>query len=550
MKRLALPAAFSVCLAAGASAQVPAPVVQQGHDVPGIGKVIRIDRVAVGDSGDWIVEAATDFPDTTRNSVLIQNGVVVAREGDPVTAPAGATIFEFDAMNMNGSGNGCRNLHLDGAPGVEQALYFNSKLVVQEGTVSIAPQLSPGSTWYRFWDVKINNQNQALARCEIDDPALPGNRNGMLVVLDLQLDGTLIAENVLYKQGDLLPGQTETLIDFGLNPLKCAFNDAGSVLFQPRFPSAGRAVYLDSLLLAQEGSPSPIPGRPWANLGYSLRTDLNAAGEYVFMGVVTGETTTGWVIVKNGAKFQQLGDSLPAIAPHKLTNFGQSPIRIDDAGNVLWYGEWNDPDPVADAALFLNSTPVVEEGVTVDVDGFAITNLVELVEGYDLSDNGRFLIFEAKRFDGVWAAYLLDLSGKIAPMSECTANLASLAHTGGDAAVGGKVRLSMDSGQAPGVFAFLAFAAQPAPPWPPCGVALPGIGELLIAVSPPNPVLLASGAQPWTADPLSFDQGIPADPTLINAKVYAQGLFADVGGVGSPAEPFRLTGGLEMEIVP
>ena len=85
-------------------------------------------------------------------------------------------------------------------------------------------------------------------------------------------------------------------------------------------------------------------------------------------------------------------------------------------------------------------------------------------------------------------------------------------------------------------------------PGPPCGVALPGVGELLIGVTPPDPVLLVGGGVTWTGAPLAFNQSIPFDVALISVKLYVQSILADLTGVASPSEPFRLTGGLEIQI--
>ncbi len=533
-----------------AAGQTPAPLVQQGDDVPGIGNVLRIDNVVVNDSGDWIVEAITDHPNPAQDSVLIKNGVVVLREGDPVSAPAGAAIGEFDAVGLNRNGDVVWNFALDGTSSTadDGGIYFGSKLVIQEGTVSGAPQFAPGTVWQKSFDVKLNNLNRVLILSYVKPPSGPPEQ--ALVIADLQPDGTLTAENLVYKTGDVLPGQTDPVAVFSIAPHRSAFNDADSVLFVANMnqSSGDRAIYLDSLLLAAEGSGSPV-GLQWGTF-YNASLDLNAGGEYVYTGNLTPPSGSNVLMVKNGAKLYQTGDSFPAIAPFSLTDFGTGPVDIDDGGDVLWYGEWSDPSPTKGAGFFVNDNLVVEQWVTVDTDGHTITNLEDTVEGYAVSENGRFLVFEAKRDDGIWGAYFVDLSGNVTPMSECAGNLSTLAHTGGTGATGDKIQLAMDSGQASGVFALVAYATQPAPGWPPCGAALPGIGELLLAVAAPNPVLVTIAGQPWTGGALVFDQAIPLDPTLVNANVYAQGLFADFAGVGSPAEPFRLTGGLEILIGP
>ncbi len=552
MKHRALLTASFVLSATAAFGQGIVPVVQEGDVVPGVGSVTRIDNLTVNDAGDWIVEADTDHPNTDRDSVLLKNGVMIFREGDPVTAPAGATIDSFDTVNLNQNDKSCWNFFLDGTTGIndDSGVYFESTLLIQEGAASSAPQLSPGSIWQGFFEVKLNDLNQALILGTIDDPAIPTSVDQVFLVADLLPDGTLLAENVIYKEGDVLPGQTESVATFGTGPHRFAFNDSSSILYLVDLNGSSTtdgAIYLDSALLAQEGSASPIAGRNWSSLG-TTRLDLNTGGDYVYTGSLDGDSLTNLVLIKNGAKFQQEGDSPSSIAPFSLTSFGSGPLLIGDNGNVLWYGEWDDPSPTTGAGLFLNDTPLVSEGVTVATDGHVIADLSSVQDGYALSDDGRHLLFEAERDDGLEAAYYFDLSGSVTPMSDCGGNLGTLTHTGGSSGIGDVLTLSMDAGQAPGVFAFLAYSLQPAPTWPPCGIPLPGIGEILISVTPPNPVLQVGGALTWTGTPLAFNQGIPADVGLISVKLYAQGLFADLSGVTSPPEPFRLTGGVEIQI--
>jgi hypothetical protein len=133
-------------------------------------------------------------------------------------------------------------------------------------------------------------------------------------------------------------------------------------------------------------------------------------------------------------------------------------------------------------------------------------------------------------------------------MSDCGGSLGVLSHLSGQPVIGQSMQLGMDAGQAPGVVGFLAFAVHPAPGWPPCGLGLPGVGELMLDPAPPTPVALFGGATAWSGTaPLVFNFAIPYDPTLLTADVYVQGLWADFAGV-APPEPLRLTTGIALKI--
>jgi hypothetical protein len=147
------------------------------------------------------------------------------------------------------------------------------------------------------------------------------------------------------------------------------------------------AIYRDGLLLAQEGSASPVVGRNWSSLSLS-KVALNNCGETVFSGSLDGDSASNSLVVKNGTKFVQEGDSMADIAPFTLTSFGSGPVHLGENGNVLWYGDWNDPDTSRDTGLFLNDQLVVQEGVTQfwvtdpgGPAGFAATNALSGTTG-------------------------------------------------------------------------------------------------------------------------------------------------------------------------
>ncbi|MHC4711062.1 MAG: hypothetical protein ACYTA3_11750, partial [Planctomycetota bacterium] len=135
--------------------------------------------------------------------------------------------------------------------------------------------------------------------------------------------------------------------------------------------------------------------------------DLNASGEYVHKANLDGDTADDELIVKNGAVFVREGDTLPAFAPFSLTSLGTSsgPVQIDNAGNVLWYGDWNDPDTDIDT--------LVQEGVTM-LAGLLVDTISSGSDAFQLSDNGSYIIFEATLEGGINGAFMIQLVQEIA----------------------------------------------------------------------------------------------------------------------------------------
>jgi hypothetical protein len=83
-------------------------------------------------------------------------------------------------------------------------------------------------------------------------------------------------------------------------------------------------------------------------------------------------------------------------------------VHLADNGTMLWYGDWDDTDTSRDTGLFLNDQLVVQEGVTV-VDGSVVQTLRGIQDGYDLSDDGSWMIFEAVLVDGREGAFLIEI---------------------------------------------------------------------------------------------------------------------------------------------
>jgi hypothetical protein len=161
--------------------------------------------------------------------------------------------------------------------------------------------------------------------------------------------------------------------------------------------------------MAQEGSPSPIKGRNWLTLS-SPELDLSNTGHHVYSGVLTGDVATDNVIILDAAKFKQEGDPAPGLSAgvFTLTTFGTGPLEVSDGGDVLWYGDWNDPNLDIDTGLFLNDTLLVQEGVTV-LEGSVVDSLRGIEDGYHMSSDGRYIIFEALLLDGREGAFLIEI---------------------------------------------------------------------------------------------------------------------------------------------
>lgn len=410
-RRFASIAIVFAALAGPAAAQTIQPLVVEGDTIAGVGLVTTINGLAVNDNGDWLVEADTDAA-TTADLVLIRNGVLFLREDQALTQPAGANISSFDDLWINNNGDASNNLFLrnTGGSNNDSGIYWNDVLVLQEGFVSNSPSYGGPTPYIGFFGTKINDANQIAVMASVDDPTIASTVDRSLVILSVDGTGALISETVFAKEGDVFAAVApEAITDISTGPHEWAFSAAGDVMFAATLTggSNNSAIFINTTLIVRRGDPSPVAGRSWTALtGVELDLSNNGA-HYVYSGALDGDPATNLLIVKNGAKFRQEGDTLPAIAPYVITSFGSGPVHVSDDGDVLWYGDWDDPVTTRDKGLFINDELIVQIGVT-QINGATVTTLRGITDGYALSRNGRYVIFEAVLDNGDEGAFLFE----------------------------------------------------------------------------------------------------------------------------------------------
>lgn len=404
----------------GALAQFPiSPVVFEGDDVvllSGTGNVTLINNLSVNNLGQWLVEVDTDFATTTEDIALVRGFQTnpystVISENQALSSPPGAQLSSFDSQPLNNLGNASYNWFLRGAvtTSTDSGVFYNGNLVIQESSISTAPQFSANTPYIGWFETKLNDNNQVFMMASVDDPAIASTVDRAIVRVDNP--GGAFTETVLSKEGDqLLPGRF--VADFGTGQHNMAVSSSSVMFFADLDGTTtdDGTIWIDSTLLAREGSPAPVAGRNWSTLS-SQPVDLNESGGYVFRGSMDGDAASNVIIVKNGQKFMQEGDTLAAIGGvFTFTGFGTGPVCIDDSGNVLWYGDWTDPDTTRDKGLFLNDQLIVQEGVTtININGtdYVVDTVRSGESAFQLSDNGEWILFEADMVGGLEGAFLI-----------------------------------------------------------------------------------------------------------------------------------------------
>lgn len=396
-------------------AQTITPLVLEGETIVGIGVVTTINHIDVNNNGDWVVEIDTNNPDTNIDGAIIQNGVVAYQQGQSLPLPVGTTFSGFDSMSLNEANVFTSNWGMGGTAGsaFDTGLFYNGLILVQEGSDTTAPQFSPMTGYRGFFETWNSDNNSFLAMCSLDDPAISTTTDRGLMIIVHDGAGNLVSETAFLKEGDIPFGQTEFLTDFQTGPHDSDYSQNGHIAYIVDLngdTTIDSVIYVNNTIIAQEGSDSGVvPGTNWASLATAV-LDVNNNGQLLFHGDLdTGGVADDRVIVFDGTIIAREGSGHPAIpAGMVFTSFGSGPMYCSDAGDVVFFGDWDDPDTTIDTGLFVNDQLVVQEGVTM-IAGLVVDDLRGVEDGFRMSDDGRYVIFEAILAGSIEGAFLIDL---------------------------------------------------------------------------------------------------------------------------------------------
>ncbi|MDF1800240.1 MAG: hypothetical protein P1V81_13755 [Planctomycetota bacterium] len=522
------------------------PILVDGDSVPGVGLVTSVSWIALNDSLEWRAMADTDHPDTTQDSVVLGPAGVVAREGQFLLLPIGASIGDFNSLALSPSGDMASTLFLDGTGGsaTNNGLFWNLDLLAQKGDVSGAVGFSPGTTFGAFEHVYLSDDNELLVACSVDDPAIPGLSDAALMRMITGGSGVLLAELIVAKEGDTLPGTTAQIEGISSGSHSADLNDAGSVIYGVRtnLPAdEDHFLLLDDQILAQEGQPSPVAGRDWKSL-LGVGVALNNAGDHAYLGILDGDNLSDSAIIRNGVKFLQEGDPVPGFPGEVINPTIGSSVQLTEAGQLLWHGRWGPQlQPNAEGALFIDQELVVQEGVSM-VGGLAITEIFTVgTAGFKLESNGRAVLFRAELADGRRGAFLATRPGQVVQVDGCSTDGSSLKHAGGKPLLGGSLDLSYFSPSTKTGARFLGMSSSSIVDPLGCGLFLPDIGEILIDYLPPDPFLIPQGVHTGGSDILPLP--VLNDQALVGVTLHFQAVYLFAG---DPANPVDLTNALAV----
>jgi len=544
-----LPVLGAAALALPAAAQTT-KLISTGDPLPGLGAVTLVRELDVNAAGDWIASVRTDEMTGINDVALVRNGVVVLKPGDAVPGIPGAGFTSATRIALDGAGNyGWREgINTNGGA------YVTATPFLLPGDPIAGAGLVPGIVCKGVYDYVFEPGGTLLVNARMTNQS-PFGMDSRALVRAAPL-GSGVPATTIVKPGDVLPGHSSTVWGFSTEPNTMDSNAAGSVIYGPWFFDNAEGIYLNGVKLALTGEISPSANSLWTSFD-EQPVAVNDAGDVVFSGRVTA-TAGGQnqqLIVRNGTAFAREGDFLPAIAPYSLTFLSGSsqvigaPLRLTQDGRVLWYAAWNDPDVTRDSGLFLDHELIAQEGVT-QVGGVAIDEFWNFQMGkaeFDVSPDGKQVYVRALLANGEFSAFILPLEGKVEAIAGCVPNPGALDSLGLPN-LGEIVLFSMLGGQSASALPFVFLSTKTAMGTGSCGIAIPGIGEVLIDVTAPNPFAVVKGSNLLFPVPALAVLGpLPQFPQLLGKTFYAQGLWLDVANP-NPADAIRLTNALALSI--
>lgn len=401
------PGAAALHVAAGRAGALPpiriAPLVLEGDEVPGVGFITIVSDVVVNNRGEWVVVADTNNTDSNTDEVLLRNGVLIQRERFPIEASGpGRVLFFFNAPTINNNGDSVfhfTNIDTSVTPtDVESGMYFNLTPVAYEDDDAMFP-VAPGAPFTTFADGKINDLNQVFSRFTFISASFP-----TLATFQLAPDGSIVSRQMVHMVNDFAPGQGGRLFTgFQVTETQNAFNNVGDYIFQGILDgdtNTNNLYYKNGDVIAQQGTPSPVAGRDWAEMNSTFTAvDLNNTGDWVLRGTLAGDAASDAVIIRNGVKFVQEGDAVAAFGGALVSSFGagSAPVRIDDSGRIVWYVDTNLADTNTDTAIMRDGEIVLRERTTPIPTGGAAPDLMQSFGSgpgwLNVSDNGQHIIF-------------------------------------------------------------------------------------------------------------------------------------------------------------
>ncbi len=530
-------------------------LIESGDEIPGLGQVTDISEFVTNRSGDW---AATVLVGQSATPVLLYNGAVFAKQGDPFLGSSHPIPTQGEKfLDLDDAGNIAWVADDLTDPQAKQTIYVNYVPYLIEGQSTGFAVYDPDDIYSQAKALRLDPYGSG--RLYVSTGLNGYNFSSVLVSIERLADGTLSSELILAPDQQVLPEVfvLGDITEFPKSRTQFALGANGDLMLVSGFDKSA-VLFRDGQsklwsIEALSGEPSALFGSKWAV--DQSEVALNSVGDRAY---TIGTTSGQKLLMLNGGIVAFEDGSLPAIAPFQLTDLGgesigmsgyrSQPICLSETGRLLWLGEWNDPDLSRNSGLFVDQDLILQAGVAkiagVTIESFHRKAGSAATESatYHIDASGKTIAFRARLVDGTRGAYRFTYQSDYKQIAGCTPKLAHL-HTQswnlGETAQSALLYPQSD-------FLGAALLVSTAGSDGACGTFLPGLGELLVDLSPA--ALVWADFQPvdFVDVVTPFQQlQVPNNHALVGTTLFLQGAWLDFT---SSVEPVRFSNAVQLVI--
>ena len=370
-------------------------VVEVGDALPLGDNVQSILNYAVGSGGDWVARVRTDNADPLRRDVLLVNGHVVLRRGDPVGMTGNTVAGAWDQLEVNRDGNVAALGQVHDPRGEPAfALFVDGVPVLTDGDTI-------GSTEITRIDQFSLGDDGSLSATVALGPSVLGSPSS-IIDLDLSASPPVLSLRIrpgyVYSDGSVVRSANGVWLRPGGHDLTLASEQLPSGVVRSVLRTA------DDIEVAT-GDPSPANNEPWYLgdfLGMFRKYEINANGRVGVLARVGRFGTGPRIVAVDDVLFARAGDTVPVNGTSVLRQLDAMAFGLTENDRPVYtglVGPASQPS-IRERALFVGREPVLFEGMA--ALGTTIENLIVFSSAQvrPVSDNGAYTLLFAELADG------------------------------------------------------------------------------------------------------------------------------------------------------
>ncbi len=423
----ALGAALLVAGTADAQVATTSVLYKSGDSLGAFGNVVSgggfgndgsaVQNCRINNSGNWVAELRTDLA-SSNDDMVMRDGVVILQEGTDLGLPAGWSYNYVDCLELTNNNELYVLMDATDTTATQKTiLWKDGVILMEEGVTPCTVAGEPlGAVWTSLAEIYVNDNDQFLLNGRADTTT-----EDILALVEHDDFDILTSQTTIARDGMTLPGHDAPVAGFSTNKHAQSLNNNGDYMWfvdDDNTTTGGASntccdawYYLNGTPIAHESEDTLISSGDWAHMSTS-EVDINDNGDWAGVFDTSEPSATDFILVKNiggvSSVFMQEGMAPPGIAggPFVLTSINSGPKVLSYTGQLMWHGDWDDPDTSRDKALYLDTTVILQEGVSM-VDGLLVFDIDTGNEESHMSDNGKYMVQDCGLIDSETSGLVL-----------------------------------------------------------------------------------------------------------------------------------------------